>query len=76
ILFAVWARFSRLHDTLRPAGTASGLLALMAVLSFGMIAIGFGGAPPNPTAPADRATAEKARLEREAKAQRDSARCG
>jgi hypothetical protein len=72
ILFAVWARFPSLHNTLRPAGTASGLLALMAVLSFGMIVIGFGAGPPNPTAKADRAAAEKERLEQGAKAQRDS----
>jgi hypothetical protein len=72
ILFAVWARFSSLHDTLWLAVPSSGLLALMAVLSFGMIAIGFGDAPPNPTAKADRAAAEKARLEREAKTQRDA----
>jgi hypothetical protein len=71
VLFAVWARFSGLRDTMRPAGASSGLLVLMAVLSFGMIAIGLDGELPNPKAPEDRAAAEKARLEQEAKARRD-----
>jgi hypothetical protein len=70
ILFAVWARFSGSHDRPRPAGASSGLLALMAVLSFGMIAIAFGGGE-GPTPKQDRAATEKARLEQEAKARRD-----
>ena len=72
ILLAVWERFPGLHGRLPPALSAPGLLALMAVLSLAMIATGFGNGPPNPTAKADRAAAEKARLEREAKAQRDA----
>jgi len=72
ILFAMGARFSGLNNTLRPAGAALGLLAMMAVLSFGMIAIGLRAGPPNPMAKADRAAAEKERLEQGAKVQRDS----
>jgi hypothetical protein len=71
VLFAAWARFSDGHNTLRPAGTSSGLLALMAVLSFGMIAIAVGGELPGPKAKAERAAAEKVRLEQEARARRD-----
>jgi len=72
ILVALGARFSGPSGTSHPAIVASGLLTLMAVLSVGMIVIGFAGGPPNPTAKADRAAAEKARLAQEAKAQRDS----
>lgn len=72
MLYALWARVPALHATLRPAGTSAALLAMMAVLSIGTLFAGFGAALPNPKAQEDRAAAEKARLELEAKARRDA----
>lgn len=72
MLYALWARFPALHATLRPAGTSAALLAMMAVLSIGTIVVGSRASVPNPKAPEVRAAAEKARLEQEAKARRDS----
>lgn len=72
LLYALWARFPASHARLRPAGTSAALLAMMAVLSIGTLAVGFGGTVPNPKAPEVRAAAEKTRLEQEAKARRDA----
>jgi len=72
ILYAVWARAPALHTSLRPAGTSTALLAMTAVLSLGTISVGLRAALPSPQAQEERAAAEKARLEQEAKARRDS----
>jgi hypothetical protein len=72
ILYAVWARAPALHARLRPAGTSAALLAMTAVLSLGTISVGLRTAMPGPQAQEERAAAEKARLEQEAKARRDS----
>jgi hypothetical protein len=71
ILYAVWARAPVLHARLRPAGTSATLLAMMAVLSLGTLSVGLRAALPNPKAQEERAAAEKARLEQDAKARRD-----
>jgi hypothetical protein len=70
MLYALWARFPALHATLRPVGTSAALLAMMAVLSIGTIAVGSSATMPNPKAQEARAAAEKARLEQEAKTRR------
>ena len=72
ILYAGWARFPALHATLKPAGTSTVLLTLAGLLTVGTILIDPHGRLPNPRAAADRAAAEKARLEAEAKAGRDA----
>jgi hypothetical protein len=72
LLYAVWARFPALHARLRPAGTSAALLAMMAVLSIGTIFVGVRATVPSPQAQEKRAAAEKAHLEQEAKARRDS----
>lgn len=71
ILYAAWARVPALHRWLRPAGTSAGLLAMMAVLSIGILSVGQRAALPSPKVHEERAAAEKARLEQAARGKRE-----
>jgi hypothetical protein len=72
MLYALWARFPALHRTFAPPRTSAVLLSAVFVLSIGMIAVALPGRLPNPRAQAERAAAEKIRLELAAKEEREA----
>lgn len=63
MLYAVWARFARLHGVLPPAATSAALLSAVGVVSIAVFALGLRAALPDPAR--DAALAEQAKVQQE-----------